>query len=172
MYIQKLHHFCNTSCVDDGPKSGRKFLEINKYGRFINRFPQNIIRSIRLYERIDKKKYVDKKCLFCSVIYIYIYIYIHTHTHIYIYIYIYTAKPEKTYIWHETELLLNQQPVTVPWNLYCFYTHTHTHTHTHIYIYIYIFSHPQTDCFVLSELFSVARRRTLEAGIETRPTLR
>ena len=31
----------------------------------------------------------------------------------------------------------------------------HTHTHTHIYIYIY--SHPQTDCFVLSELFSVTR---------------
>ena len=27
----------------------------------------------------------------------------------------------------------------------------------HIYIYIYIYSHPQTDCFVLSELFSVAR---------------
>ena len=27
-----------------------------------------------------------------------------------------------------------------------------------IYIYIYvIYSHPQTDCFVLSELFSVAR---------------
>ena len=24
------------------------------------------------------------------------------------------------------------------------------------YIYIYIYSHPQTDCFVLSELFSVA----------------
>ena len=42
-----------------------------------------------------------------------------------------------------------------------FYTHTHTHTHTHtyiyIYIYIYIYCHPQTDCFVLSELFSVAR---------------
>ena len=31
----------------------------------------------------------------------------------------------------------------------------YSHTHTHIYIYIY--SHPQTDCFVLSELFSVAR---------------
>ena len=26
-----------------------------------------------------------------------------------------------------------------------------------LYIYIYIYSHPQTDCFVLSELFSVAR---------------
>ena len=41
-------------------------------------------------------------------------------------------------------------------------THTHnTHTHTHTYIYIYIYTHkychPETDCFVLSELFSVAR---------------
>ena len=26
-----------------------------------------------------------------------------------------------------------------------------------IYIYIYIYCHPQTDCFVLSELFSVDR---------------
>ena len=26
-----------------------------------------------------------------------------------------------------------------------------------VYIYIYIYSHPQTDCFVLSELFSVVR---------------
>ena len=26
-----------------------------------------------------------------------------------------------------------------------------------VYIYIYIYSHPQTDCFILSELFSVAR---------------
>ena len=26
-----------------------------------------------------------------------------------------------------------------------------------MYIYIYIYCHPKTDCFVLSELFSVAR---------------
>ena len=35
------------------------------------------------------------------------------------------------------------------------------------YIYIYIYSHPQTDSFVQSELFSVARH---VAGIETHPT--
>ena len=29
--------------------------------------------------------------------------------------------------------------------------------HLYIYIYIYIYYHPQTDCFILSELFSVAR---------------
>ena len=27
----------------------------------------------------------------------------------------------------------------------------------YIYIYIYIYCHPQTDCFILSELFGVAR---------------
>ena len=32
-----------------------------------------------------------------------------------------------------------------------------TARHDDIYIYIYIYCHPQTDCFVLSELFSVAR---------------
>ena len=26
MYIQKLHHFCNTSSFDDGPMLGRKYL--------------------------------------------------------------------------------------------------------------------------------------------------
>ena len=26
MSIQKLHHFCNTSSPDDGPKLGRKYL--------------------------------------------------------------------------------------------------------------------------------------------------
>ena len=26
MYIKKLHHFCNTSSPDDGPKSGKKYL--------------------------------------------------------------------------------------------------------------------------------------------------
>ena len=29
--------------------------------------------------------------------------------------------------------------------------------HVYVCIYIYIYSHPQTDCFILSELFSVAR---------------
>ena len=29
---------------------------------------------------------------------------------------------------------------------------------SYLYIYIYIYCHPQTDCFVVSQLFSVARR--------------
>ena len=37
-------------------------------------------------------------------------------------------------------------------------------------VFIYVYCHPQTYCFVVSQLFSVARR--LDAGIETRPTLR
>ena len=40
-------------------------------------------------------------------------------------------------------------------------THTHARTHTHIqahiYIYIYIYNHPHTDCFIVSQLISVAR---------------
>ena len=38
-------------------------------------FPPNIKRSIRQFEKINKKKYVDKKCLLYLIIYIYIYIY-------------------------------------------------------------------------------------------------
>ena len=29
--------------------------------------------------------------------------------------------------------------------------------HIYVYTYMYIYCHPQTDCFVLSELFSMAR---------------
>ena len=31
MYIQKLHHFCNTSTPDNGPRLGRKYLGNNLY---------------------------------------------------------------------------------------------------------------------------------------------
>ena len=50
--------------------------EITNYGRFINQFPPNIIRSIRQFEEINKK-YIDKKMyVMFKYIYIYIYIYI------------------------------------------------------------------------------------------------
>ena len=55
MYIQKFHHFCNTSSPDDGPKLGRSTWQITNYGRFINQFPPNNIRSIRQFERINQK---------------------------------------------------------------------------------------------------------------------
>ena len=70
MYLQKLHHFSNTSSPDDGPKSGRSYLEITNYGRFINQFQPNNIKSIRQFERINEK-YVDKKCLLCSIKYVF-----------------------------------------------------------------------------------------------------
>ena len=64
----------NVSSIISWAKSTWK---ITNYGRFINQFPPNIIRSMQQFERINKK-YVDKKV---SIIFIHIYIYI------YIYIY-------------------------------------------------------------------------------------
>ena len=64
-------------------------------------------------------------------LYIYTYMseYVHLSLSLYIYIYIYLS--------------------------ICLYMHICMHIF--IYIYIYIYCHPQTDCFVLSEPFSVAR---------------
>ena len=39
MYIQKLYHICNTSSPDDGPNRAESTLDINNYGKYINRFP-------------------------------------------------------------------------------------------------------------------------------------
>ena len=36
-------------------------------------------------------------------------------------------------------------------------TINHLYIYIYIYVYIYIYCHPPTECFVLSELFSVAR---------------
>ena len=60
--------------------------EIINYGRFINKFPPNIITSISQLERINKKKNEDKKCSIKYYQYIYIYIYICTES---------TSYPEK-----------------------------------------------------------------------------
>ena len=97
------------------------------YGNFINRFPPNIIKSMR-QQQLEKR--VDKRCLYCLMNYIYIYIYIyththtniqthtHTHTHTHIYIYIYTHMNIHTYT----------------------YAHTHTHTYIHIPTHTYKFN--------------------------------
>ena len=37
------------------------------------------------------------------------------------------------------------------------FTHTHTHTHIYIYVCMYVYCHPQTECLVISQPFSVAR---------------
>ena len=58
--------------------------EINNYGKYINQFLPNIIKSIRQYERINKKIRRQKMsimfneiCVYMCVWYIYIYIYIY-----------------------------------------------------------------------------------------------
>ena len=48
--------------------------EINNYGRCINQFPPNIIKSQRQYERINKKICRQKMSIMFNEIYIYIYI--------------------------------------------------------------------------------------------------
>ena len=67
------------------------------YGQYINQFPQNTIKVIREFERIQKKICRHKMSIMFNeicineemlpkytYIYIYIYIYIHTHTHTHI----------------------------------------------------------------------------------------
>ena len=46
--------------------------EINNYGRYINQFSLNIIKSIRQYERINMKKCRQKMSIMFNEIYIYI----------------------------------------------------------------------------------------------------
>ena len=83
--------------------------EINNYGKYINQFPPNTIKSIRQYERINKKICRQKMPIIFSEICIneemlpkythahtHTDTHTHTHTHIYIYIYIGLGKM----IWH------------------------------------------------------------------------
>ena len=55
MRKQKLHHFCNRSSPDDGPKSTESTRDTYNNGQYINQFPPNTIKAIRQYERIQKK---------------------------------------------------------------------------------------------------------------------
>ena len=47
MYIQMLHHFCNTSFLDDGLKSGRMYLGNNKSWKIYQAIPAE-------YHKINK----------------------------------------------------------------------------------------------------------------------
>ena len=52
MYLQKLHHFCNTSSPDDGQHLGRKYRENNKSWNFHQPIPteyHKIYMAIRKY---------------------------------------------------------------------------------------------------------------------------
>ena len=68
-------------------------------------------------------------------------IHTHTHTHILVYIYVYYTHTHTHTHTHSYTCIY----------ICVLHTHTHTHTHTHIYCL------PQTDCFVVSQLFSVGR---------------
>ena len=72
------------------------------YGQYINQFPQNTIKVIQEFERIQKKICRHKMSIIFNeicineemlpkytYIYIYIYTYISTYINIYVYIYIY-----------------------------------------------------------------------------------
>ena len=86
------------------------------YGRFINQFPPNIIRSIRQFERINKKICRQKMSILFNQIVIneeMLQKYTHTHTHIYVCVCV---------------CLCVCVCVCV-----CKYICTHTHTHTYIY---------------------------------------
>ena len=73
--------------------------EINNYGKYINQFLPNTIKSIRQYERINKKICRQKMSIIFNEICIneemrqkHTHTHTHTHTYIYIYIYIYYLK--------------------------------------------------------------------------------
>ena len=51
--------------------------DINNYGKYINQFLPNTIKSIQQYERINKKICRQKKSIMFNKICIYIYIYIY-----------------------------------------------------------------------------------------------
>ena len=71
------------------------------YGQYINQFPQNTIKVIREFERIQKKICRHKMSIMfneiCINVYtyidIYLDIYINIYIYIYIYIYMYTTGP-------------------------------------------------------------------------------
>ena len=63
--MQRLYHFWN-----DDQDLAESTWEIINYGKFINQFPSDIIKSIRQQERINTK-YVNKNVY---IVYIYIYI--------------------------------------------------------------------------------------------------
>ena len=59
-YMQKLHHFCAIHTSDNGPRLAQDWAKstraIINYGRFINQFLPDIIKSIR--QKICRQKYL------------------------------------------------------------------------------------------------------------------
>ena len=100
------------------------------YGQYINQFPQNTIKVIREFERIQKKICRHKMSIMFNeicineemlpkytYIYVHIYIYTHTHTHTRIYIYIYTHVYIYIYI-RSINFVIHQKTQNMPFILY------------------------------------------------------
>ena len=77
------------------------------YGQYINQFPQNTIKVIREFERIQKKICRHKMFIMFNEIYIYICIYMYVYVYIYMYMYV------------------------------CMYVCMYVYVYIYIYIYIY-----------------------------------
>ena len=82
--MKKLYYFCNTPTTMMAKDWAESTWEIINYGRFINRFPPDIIKSVQQLERINKE-YVDEnvnnvQSNISQIKYIYIYIYIYIYT--------------------------------------------------------------------------------------------
>ena len=143
MYIQKLHHFCSTSPLMMAQSWAESTWEITNYGRFINKFPLNIIRSIRQFERINK--IICRKNIYHVQSNMYqwrnaakIHTHTHTHTHTYIYIYIYIYIYMETYgrFYHS---LYNKSDFTHTFTQICIYFYVYVSAWVFVYIYIYIY---------------------------------
>ena len=88
MYIQKLQPLCIGSPLMMAQNRTESTWEINNYGKYINQLLPNTMRSIRQYERINKKICRQKMCIIFNEICINEEM-LPKYTYIYIYIYIY-----------------------------------------------------------------------------------
>ena len=150
------------------------------YGRFINQFPPNIIRSIWQFERINKK-ICRQTCLLCSIKYVSMK---KCCQNIHILNFMILQLINITAHWN-TDIIHPPLMMAQSWakstkgitnygkfinqflpniiRLICQFKRINKKicgqkmSIMFNQIYIYIYCHPQTDCFVLSELFSVAR---------------
>ena len=57
MYVQKLHHFCNTSSPDDSPKLGRKYLGNKQLRKIYQSIPDEYYKiNTAIWKNICKQK--------------------------------------------------------------------------------------------------------------------
>ena len=91
MYIQKLHHFCNTSSPDDGPKLGRKYSGNKQLWKIYQSIPTKYHKNQNGNMKGSTRKYVDRKNLIFNEICINEEM-LPKYTYIYIYIFLYDSR--------------------------------------------------------------------------------